>query len=200
MHYSRALKHAETHISAVSPDVLAALYGNRAFARLRAGDADGAETDCDRALMIRPTFLKARYRRALARKLTCQFDAAIGDLRGVLEDAQASDADRRDAQKALDEIQSELASLRLQEEVVYQRLKVSQSSVNAASVPDADALVLRVFWVACLLPPNTTSFSLTQSVPQNPCLQDNAAVAVGLDRAPSPFVIQHHKLRSDNAR
>jgi hypothetical protein len=41
-----------------------------------------------------------------------------------------------------------------------------------------------VFWVAYLLPPNITSFSLTQLVQQNPCLQDNAAVAVGLDQVP----------------
>ena len=60
-HYTKALE--------LDPK-LAAAYSNRAMARLKLGDAVGAETDCDYALLLQPHNAKALLRRGAARCTT----------------------------------------------------------------------------------------------------------------------------------
>jgi hypothetical protein len=85
--------------------------------------------------MIRPTFLKAIYRRALSRKLMCQLDSAIADLKFIISCSEATSAEIQDAKKVMTEIDSELATLRLQEEVVYQRIKNQAASTHIEEPP-----------------------------------------------------------------
>ena len=57
-HYTKALE--------LDPK-LAAAYSNRALARLKLGDAGGAEADCGHALLLQPGNAKALLRRGAAR-------------------------------------------------------------------------------------------------------------------------------------
>jgi tetratricopeptide (TPR) repeat protein len=66
-------------------DPLTALaYANRALARVRLGDSEGAVSDCDRALSINPGLVIAYRNRGLLHWLQGRLDEAISDLSTVL--------------------------------------------------------------------------------------------------------------------
>lgn len=74
--YTNALEH--TPRSAV-------LYANRALALLKLSAYPEAEEDCDTALLLDPTQVKARLRRAQCRQATQRYDGALEDLELVLD-------------------------------------------------------------------------------------------------------------------
>ena len=63
----------------------AVLYANRGLALLKLGAEAEAEQDCDAALMIEPTYVKARMRRAQARRALANYDGALEDIEVALE-------------------------------------------------------------------------------------------------------------------
>ena len=63
----------------------AVLYANRGLALLKLGAEAEAEQDCDAALMIEPTYVKARMRRAQARRALGNYDGALEDIEVALE-------------------------------------------------------------------------------------------------------------------
>ena len=63
----------------------AVLYANRGLALLKLGAEAEAEQDCDAALMIEPSYVKARMRRAQARRALANYDGALEDIEVVLE-------------------------------------------------------------------------------------------------------------------
>lgn len=77
-HYTEAVDAA----AAGSPSALAAL-NNRAAARLKAGDADGAECDATAVLAARPGDVKALLRRGAAREARCDRAGAAADFRAA---------------------------------------------------------------------------------------------------------------------
>ncbi|KAL7071749.1 hypothetical protein ACQ4LE_009377 [Meloidogyne hapla] len=76
--YSKAL--------ALKPDnkLRLTLLKNRAMARLKLEDFEGAETDCDEALKISQNDAKALYRRALAREKLDKIGSAFSDAKEAL--------------------------------------------------------------------------------------------------------------------
>ena len=63
----------------------AVLYANRALALLKLGAYPEAEEDCDAALAVDGTLVKALLRRAQARQATSKYDGALDDLERALE-------------------------------------------------------------------------------------------------------------------
>ncbi|KAF8268653.1 hypothetical protein EI94DRAFT_1727155 [Lactarius quietus] len=95
--YRKAIEKYETAIKIHGPST--AYLANMAAAWLKL-DAYGAAEHCaQRALVIDPTFMKARYRRGLARKGSLQLYAATLDFEVILE----QDPDSIEAKKALQE-------------------------------------------------------------------------------------------------
>ena len=62
----------------------AVLYANRGLALLKLGAEAEAEQDCDAALMIEPSYVKARMRRAQARRALANYDGALEDIEVVV--------------------------------------------------------------------------------------------------------------------
>lgn len=76
--YTKALEHqADDKLRLV-------LYKNRAMARLKVEDFEGAESDCDKALEINQSDPKAYYRRALAREKLGKLGTAFTDAKEAL--------------------------------------------------------------------------------------------------------------------
>ncbi|EKX55544.1 hypothetical protein GUITHDRAFT_62642, partial [Guillardia theta CCMP2712] len=61
------------------------VLGNRAQAYIASNCFYQAELDCDKALSIEPSYHKARYRRAVALEKQGKYEAAMDDIRALLE-------------------------------------------------------------------------------------------------------------------
>lgn len=95
--YRKAIAEYEAAIKTHGPS--AVYLSNMAAAWLKLEAYDIAEHCAQRALVLDPTFMKARYRRGLARKGSLQLYAATLDFEALLE----QDPDSIEAKKALDE-------------------------------------------------------------------------------------------------
>ncbi|KAH9059441.1 hypothetical protein EDB83DRAFT_2552313 [Lactarius deliciosus] len=95
--YPMAIEEYEAAIKTHGPS--AVYLSNMAAAWLKLEAYDVAEHCAQRALVMDPTFMKARYRRGLARKGSFQLYAAMLDFEALLE----QDPDSTEAKKALDE-------------------------------------------------------------------------------------------------
>lgn len=78
-----------------------ALHSNRAFAYIKLGRFEEAESDCSSTLSLSPTRVKALYRRAQAR-------LELGRLEGALEDVEAALRQQSDSQE-LKELRDRIA-------------------------------------------------------------------------------------------
>ncbi|KAH9983249.1 hypothetical protein BJV74DRAFT_851408 [Russula compacta] len=105
--YPNAIGEYEAAIDIHGPSP--ASMSNMAAALLKLEDYDGAETCAQRALVLDPLFMKARYRRGLARKGNVELARAAVDFRVILK----QDPNSTEAKDALREA---LTQMRLQDD------------------------------------------------------------------------------------
>eukprot|EP00485_Elphidium_margaritaceum_P013240 CAMPEP_0202686816 /NCGR_PEP_ID=MMETSP1385-20130828/2578_1 /ASSEMBLY_ACC=CAM_ASM_000861 /TAXON_ID=933848 /ORGANISM="Elphidium margaritaceum" /LENGTH=419 /DNA_ID=CAMNT_0049341475 /DNA_START=35 /DNA_END=1294 /DNA_ORIENTATION=+ len=82
----------------------AVLFSNRAMAKLKVNDYEGAEIDCDASIELDATLTKAWFRRGLARKMLKKYNTALQDFESVLR----LDAKNKAAEKLKIEMQAKL--------------------------------------------------------------------------------------------
>eukprot|EP01061_Rhynchopus_euleeides_P003804 TRINITY_DN13094_c0_g1_i1.p1 TRINITY_DN13094_c0_g1~~TRINITY_DN13094_c0_g1_i1.p1 ORF type:complete len:382 (+),score=165.51 TRINITY_DN13094_c0_g1_i1:74-1147(+) len=98
--------------------MLLTLHLNRAQAHLKAGSLREAEQDCTVAVTADPTSVKAWYRRASARRLMKEYDAALSDL----ANAKAQSPSEQSVLKLIDQIEAERIAFKKQEKAKFSKL------------------------------------------------------------------------------
>ena len=116
----------------------AVLYANRALALLKLGAAAEAEEDCNASLMIEPAYVKARMRRAQARRSLFNYDGALEDIEAALEAEPRNAAARKQMQECRTLRGQKLAAAKAPA-TVQRTLEITQLVHDVAN--DANAFV-----------------------------------------------------------
>ena len=150
----------------------AVLYANRALALLKLGAAAEAEEDCNASLMIEPAYVKARMRRAQARRSLFNYDGALEDIEAALEAEPRNAAARKQMQECRQLRGQKLAAAKAPA-TVQRTLEITQLAHDAAN--DANAFVAVVAPSAAA--PAAQHSAAAAAVPTGSIASDGSAAA-----------------------